>query len=136
MNNNKQEALENAQMKQVMKQLQEHLVVVPVDKAGHNIAFVCQTWYAQKLKEELTHEKGAYRDAQETVEDVLERHKAMNDKFGFTHDESFPCLYGILKDHKQPVQLRFIAGCPKRKKRRCHFEKCQWQGAAKTREGE
>ena len=113
-NNNTQEVLENAQMKHVMKQLQEHLVVVPVDKAGHNIAFVCQTWYAQKLKEELTHENGAYRDAQETVEDVLERHKAMNDKFGFTHDESFPYLYGILKAHKQPVQLRFIAGCSKK----------------------
>lgn len=109
-----EEVRQDEQIKRAMRQIQENLVVVPVDKAGHNIAFVCKRWYAQKLKEELSHENGAYRGAQETVEDVLGRHKAMNDKFGFTHEEAFPYLYGILKAHKQPVQLRFIAGCSNR----------------------
>ena len=28
--------------------------------------------------------------------------------------EAFPYLYGILKAHKQPVQLRYIAGCSRK----------------------
>ena len=108
------EVEENEQMKATVKQLQDHLVIVPVDKAGHNIAFVCKRWYAKKLQVELTNERGAYQNADETVEEVLERHKAMDKKHGFQHVEAFPYLYGILKAHKEPVQLRFIAGCSKR----------------------
>jgi len=99
---------------QVMKHLQENVVVVPVDKAGHNLGFVCKTWYVQKLKEELSNERGAYRTSPETVEQVLGRHAEFNKKFGFEHVEAFPYLYGILKAHKSPVQLRFIAGCSKK----------------------
>ncbi len=99
---------------QVMKHLQENVVVVPVDKAGHNLGFVCKTWYVQKLKEELSNERGAYRTSPETVDEVLGRHAGFNQKFGFEHVEAFPYLYGILKAHKNPVQLRFIAGCSKK----------------------
>ena len=58
--NSHQEARQNEEMKNSVQQIQEHLVVVPVDKAGHNIAFICQAWYVQKLKDELTNENGAY----------------------------------------------------------------------------
>jgi hypothetical protein len=101
-------------MKEVVKRLQQQLVIVPVDKAGHNIAFVCKKWYTQKLRNELLKEKGAYERTAESVEEVLDRHKLVNHKYGFQHVEAFPYLYGILKAHKQPVQLRFIAGCSKR----------------------
>ena len=111
---NNQDAKENQRMATAMKQVQRDCVIVPVDKAGHNIAFVCKTWYAQKLHAELTREDGAYRNAEETVEEVLNRHKGMNSNHGFQHVEAFPYLYGILKAHKEPVQLRFIAGCSKR----------------------
>ena len=66
------------------------------------------------LRKELTRENGAYRNADETIHEVLQRHQKMNSRFGFEHTEAFPYLYGILKAHKQPVQLRFIAGCSKR----------------------
>ena len=38
----KVEGVKNEEMKKSVQQIQEHLVVVPVDKAGHNIAFICQ----------------------------------------------------------------------------------------------
>ena len=59
-------------MKKIVKELQQDLVVVPVDKAGHNIAFVCKAWYIRKLRKEMLNEKGAYKHTEETVEEVLE----------------------------------------------------------------
>jgi hypothetical protein len=105
---------ENEKLRRIFMQWQQNLVVVPVDKAGHNIAFVCKQWYEQKLRTELAAGNGAYQDAEETVDDVLRRHKEVNRKFGFEHFDAFPYLYGILKAHKQPVQLRYIAGCSRR----------------------
>ena len=113
-NSSCQEVNESQWMEETVKKIQKDLVIVPVDKAGHNIAFVCKRWYAQKLQSELTNEGGAYGTTQESVEEVLSRHKEVNKKYGFQHVEAFPYLYGILKAHKQPVQLRFIAGCSKR----------------------
>ena len=66
-----QDERQQAHMKQAVQRIQEHLVVVPVDKAGHNLAFVCKTWYAQWLRKELTDESGAYRNACESVDDVI-----------------------------------------------------------------
>ena len=109
-----QEVKQNERMRKTVKVLQDNIVIVPVDKAGHNLAFVCKNWYAQKLRKELQNEKGAYVDSVETVQDVLNRHKIVNEKFGFDHVKAFPYLYGILKAHKQPVQLRYIAGCSKK----------------------
>lgn len=65
---------------------------------------------------QLASEKGVYVDASESAETILERHKEFNNSFGFEHTNAFPYLYGILKAHKNPPKIRWIAGvCNKSK---------------------
>ena len=44
----------NSDGEKALKRLQEDFVLVPLDKAGNNIAIICKYYYISTLKEEIT----------------------------------------------------------------------------------
>jgi hypothetical protein len=96
--------------------LQHHLVLVPVDKAANNVAFVCRRKYTDILRHELDSnpqlmQESAYEISEEGAEVVVARHilrlksfykfSAVPEKLGY--------LYWMPKLHKVPSSQRFIA---------------------------
>jgi hypothetical protein len=90
--------------------LQHHLVLVPVDKAANNIAFVCKKLYCQLLTNELSNPQGAYVSVQKKVELILAEHKQYLESKKFEVKDQLAYLYWLPKLHKNPVGQRFIAG--------------------------
>ena len=90
--------------------LQHHLVLVPVDKAANNIAFVCKAYYCKVLLNELSREGGAYEDVNRNVDDILAEHKRYLEPKRFEATPKTAYLYWLPKLHKNPVGQRFIAG--------------------------
>ena len=45
--------LDNADAKREQKELQEHFVLVPIDKAANNVSFIYKKHYANVIKREL-----------------------------------------------------------------------------------
>ena len=91
-----------------LRYLHRYLVVVPVDKAANNLAFVCKRAYWYNLHTELSKADGAYEPCGEPVDQVLARHKAFCQRFHLPSHDSLPYLYYMPKFHKQGS--RFIAG--------------------------
>lgn len=90
--------------------LQHHLVLVPVDKAANNIAFVCKKLYCQLLNNELSNSQGAYVSVQKDVATILQEQKLFLDSKKFEFEDKLAYLYWLPKLHKNPVGQRFIAG--------------------------
>ena len=91
-------------------------VMVPIDKASNNIAFVCKRFYAQVLLEELgligasTSTYTAINNC--STDDIVQQHTAeLKQKFNITVGDdmsTLPDIYWIPKLHKNPVKFRFI----------------------------
>jgi len=93
----------------VIKQLKEIFVIGPVDKAQHNLSFICKRFYQHVLSKEFSGE--AYSVVKDlTAEQILKTHRAWNDKHKYSHVDAFPYLYWIGKFHKYPPKARLIAG--------------------------
>ena len=91
-----------------IKKLQEHFVIVGVDKAGHNLALVCKHWYLYWLSKEL--DSKAYEIVDKSLEQILKEHEKWNKKHDYKHYDTLSYLYGSPKMNKNPVVMRFIAG--------------------------
>jgi hypothetical protein len=92
-----------------LKFLQNHLVLVPADKAANNVAFVCKRHYCAELLNEFK-ASGAYVNAETTPEAVILEHTEFLATQQLPADDSLPYLYWLPKLHKVPVGKRFIAG--------------------------
>lgn len=93
--------------------LQQHLVLVPTDKASNNITFVCRRLYVSILKHELDREDGAYEVVtDESVDDIVLRHKNFLKRFSLEagSKSGLGYLYWLPKMHKPKAAQRFIAG--------------------------
>ena len=96
--------------------LQSKYVMVPIDKAANNIAFVCKRFYATVLMEELglsAESSSTYtRIHNQTPDDIVSLHQAqLKDKFNIEIDDdmkTLPDIYWIPKLHKNPAKFRFI----------------------------
>lgn len=51
--NHVEETLKNTTSRKELTRLQNNFVITPIDKAGNNIAFICQRYYARVLIREL-----------------------------------------------------------------------------------
>ncbi|HVW97146.1 MAG TPA: hypothetical protein VHA56_14340 [Mucilaginibacter sp.] len=96
--------------------LQAHLVLVPVDKAANNVAFICRRKYTDILRYELDSnptqsENSAYEISEEGAEVVIARHVyRLKSFYRFTEvPERLGYLYWMPKLHKVPCSQRFIA---------------------------
>ncbi|KAJ9455230.1 hypothetical protein DIPPA_35538 [Diplonema papillatum] len=90
-------------------ELQEHLVILPVDKSSHDFGFVCKRFYNQDLHAKVNHSTN-YSPSEETPQQVIARHKAYLGREGLHSSNVLPYLYGTLKLHKEVTSMRYIAG--------------------------
>ena len=94
--------------------------MVPTDKAGNNIIFVCKQFYIKILMNELGINSDRNKEATVTYEEqqcspdaVTGNHTSSLTKFNIklTEKESkLPHIYWIPKVHKKAYKSRFIAG--------------------------
>ena len=110
---------ENSHVKAYLKELHEKCLLVPADKAGNNIIFVCKQYYIQTLMEELELNSGStinstYEAQDVTADEVIQNHaSALDDLLNIKlhqKEKKLPQLYWIPKLHKTPYKARFIAG--------------------------
>ena len=117
-NNRKQHhpILKNDTSKDCLDSLQSKFVLVPIDKASNNIAFICKRFYAKVLLEELGligASTSTYTKIDDRLpNDIIQQHTAeLKQKFNITVGEdmsTLPDIYWIPKLHKNPVKFRFI----------------------------
>jgi len=116
-NNNKHHSILKLQpTKECLSDLHSKYVMVPIDKAANNIAFVCKRFYALVLLEELgligsTTSTYTILD-QLSPDNVIKQHiTELKQKFNITVEDkmsTLPDIYWIPKLHKNPVKFRFI----------------------------
>ena len=111
--------LEDPHIRAYLTELQSKYVLVPADKAGNNIIFVCNYYYVHTLMEELginsrTNRNSTYVTQDRTVDDIIQTHATtLEDVFDIKlqqKEKSLPQIYWIPKLHKTPYKARFIAG--------------------------
>ena len=98
-----------------MSDLQEKYVIVPIDKASNNVAFICKRYYALVILQELGllgSSTPTYTSIENrSPEDIINQHKAdLKDQFNIIVDHnmsSMPDIYWTPKLHKNPVKFRF-----------------------------
>lgn len=88
-------------------------IISPVDKAAGNYSFTCKRLYKDILIKELHKPNGAYLTSNNTVNDILTRHKSFLLQIGLWNDKAdfqkLPGMQVLNKFHKVPVGSRFIA---------------------------
>ena len=101
------------------KDVHSKYVIVPADKAGNNIIFVCKYFYIKTLMDELGidstgNANGTYEAQHDTPDEVIKKHSETREKefkIKLTdEEEKLPQMYWIPKLHKKPYKARFIAG--------------------------
>ena len=101
------------------KGLQQKYVLVPADKAGNSINFVCKYYYIHTLMEELGINSGStinstYEKQDVIVDEIMRTHTTtLENIFHITlqqKEKNLPKIYWIPKLHKTPYKARFIAG--------------------------
>ena len=111
--------LEDPHIKTYLTELQSKYVLVPADKAGNNIIFVCKYYYIRTLMEELginsgTNLNSTYINQANTVDELIQTHATtLADVFNIKlqqKEKNLPQIYWIPKLHKTPYKARFIAG--------------------------
>jgi len=112
----------NVKMGKNLKELQNDVIITPVDKASNNYAFICKKFYLQILLAELGIDistsnisgNDTYGPEQILAQNVIEQHTTiMKSEFKLSvceKDRKLPKLYWIPKFHKTPCKFRFIAG--------------------------
>ena len=111
--------LEDPHIKTYLTELQSKYVLVPADKAGNNIIFVCKYDYIRTLMEELginsgTNLNSTYINQANTVDELIQTHATtLADVFNIKlqqKEKNLAQIYWIPKLHKTPYKARFIAG--------------------------
>ena len=114
-----QKILEDPHIKTYLTELQSKYVLVPADKAGNNIIFVCKYYYIRTLMEELgvnsgTNLNSTYINQANTVDELIQSQATtLADVFNIKlqqKEKNLPQIYWIPKLHKTPYKARFIFG--------------------------
>ena len=104
-------------VKTCLSELQNKYVMVPIDKAANNVAFVCKRFYAHVLLKELgiaQNEPSSTYSSITTLtnQDVISQHKhTLKEKFNLSIEDNMlhlPDIYWMPKLHKNPTKFRFI----------------------------
>ena len=101
--------VKNSEEEKALKQLQKDFVLVPVDKAGNNIAIICKYYYISLLRNELS--SNNFTEVNSNADTILNSHKQFLNKFSIDVNDKhnkLPFLYMTAKMHKNPVSSRFI----------------------------
>ena len=94
--------------------LQEKYVIVPIDKAANNFAFICKKYYITTLLKELgfpNNTCSTYKLNSSDVQSIISANVEFCEHLGYkisAKEKTLPIVYWIPKMHKSPVGQRFI----------------------------
>ena len=111
---NAKSVLKDPEVIKYLAQLHRYFVIVPIDKASNNFAFICKSFYVSKLLDEVGLNGNAnhtYSKTNERMEDLIDRNINLCKKFDLNVEQkqhALPSMYWIPKLHKSPIGSRFI----------------------------
>ena len=97
-----------------LEMLQTKYVIVPIDKAANNIAFICKKYYVEVILREIGIIGGGnptYSISNRSKEDILDENITYNKRLNLEvkdEDNKLPLMYWLPKLHKKPTKARFI----------------------------
>ena len=111
--------LQDHEVKSCLENLHRKFVIVPIDKAANNYAFICKYFYLSELLKEVginNPPSSTYSLSDRTKENIVTYNKNYSKEFDLNitqQDESLPIMYWIPKLHKNPIGKRFIVASKK-----------------------
>ena len=113
--------LKDANVNKCLTDLQKNYVIVPIDKASNNVAFICKRYYATVILKELGlvgSSTSTYTKIEnQSADEIISLHKvALKDRFKLKVEDSMstlPDIYWTPKLHKNPIKSRFIIASKK-----------------------
>ena len=108
-------------VKHSLRELQDNYVMVPIDKAVNNVAFICKRYYAEVLIKELGLAGGETMTYEQlntiSLDGIINAHtESLHKEFGLSVPEemqTLPNIYWLPKLHKTPTKARFIIASQK-----------------------
>ncbi len=106
--------LSNHEVKIYLEQLKSRYVIVPIDKAANNFAFICKRFYITRLLQEIgipNENCETYKISNKNKQDIIQENVDLCKRFGMEVSERNNCLpvmYWLPKMHKNPIDARFI----------------------------
>ena len=91
-----------------LKGIQRDMVITYADKSAHDFVLCCKSVYKRLLWEEI--HSSHYEEIGNNSAEIWREHAALSEAVGFPPVNAHRYLYGILKMHKNPVGVRWIAG--------------------------
>ena len=91
--------------------LHTRYVIVPIDKASNNFAFICKKFYIDRLLKEVSHNNPTYSLTTKSKDELVNKNIKMCEDFGLDvsdKQKDLPSMHWIPKMHKSPVGARFI----------------------------
>ena len=105
--------LNDPNIKEYLSTIHNKYVLVPIDKASNNIAFICKSFYIERTLKEagvLGKTNPTYKITNKHPEEiVLNNHETCKSlKISVDKYNTLPIMYWIPKMHKNPTGMRFI----------------------------
>ena len=108
------QVLKREDVVEYLENLHKNFVLVPIDKAGNNIAIICKRYYVEVILKEIGEiETGndTYQKIEKNVSEIVEENVMYSKHLGLEVEETekdLPSMYWIPKMHKDPPSARFI----------------------------
>ena len=115
----RKQLLRDQTVKQYLDELHNKFVIVTIDKAANNFAFICKKYYISRILSEVGVPNGnnpTYNLMNRNHVDIINDNIDLCEKFGLEttdDDKCLPIMYWIPKMHKHPVDARFIIASAK-----------------------
>ena len=106
--------LRNREVLHDLTELHDKYVIVPIDKAANNVAFICKTFYIKRLLTEvgiMGLPSETYKLSTSDSKQIVENNIKICENFGLEVNEKarkLPMMYWMPKLHKNPIGARFI----------------------------
>ena len=106
--------LKDQEILNYLSTLQEKYVIVTIDKASNNFAFICKKFYIQTLLKEvdfLENKNDTYKVTERIASDIIDTNIEFCKKYNLKVPEehkTLPIMYWTPKMHKNPIGHRFI----------------------------
>ena len=97
-----------------LNELHSKFVIVPIDKAANNVAFICKRFYVEVILREIgiiSRGNETYVKIDRDRMDIVDENVSYSKRLGFTvsdKDLDLPSIYWTPKKHKHPTGKRFI----------------------------
>ncbi len=105
----RKKTLQDKDVQEELTRLKKQYVLVPIDKAGNNIGFVCKKYYIRKILDEV--KSDTYDEINGSKLEIIGKQKDRSRKLGIEIDkdnEKLPYIHATIKMHKNPVKFRYI----------------------------